>query len=283
MSDQEILDRAERAAQSVALPDDPYEDLLRRRDRKQRNQRITAGVVGFAVFVAAIWIVTSSAFERTQTPAVPGGETGPAETGPVGSPDGGWDGDGLPPEGVVPSSPEEGTLVAHYAAIHVGQVFVYADGRVIWLPDAGGPILEQRLTPEGLELVRTKDLSARDVIIRPHQPPASAWADPEPRAYVPSRYAVCGPESVELLTLLLQQAAELLRGTERVFEDHPGVECFDVTIAEARALGEFLTVAKRYYNSPAPVYRLKPRYGGPLIIMFNPILPHGTWADHLLG
>jgi hypothetical protein len=56
-----------------------------RRDRKRRNKRITAGVVGIAVFVAAVWIVTSGVwFDRTQTPAVPGGaETGPAVTGPA--------------------------------------------------------------------------------------------------------------------------------------------------------------------------------------------------------
>ena len=83
MSDQEILERAERAAKSVVVPDGRFEDLLRRRDRKRLNQRVAAGVIGIAVFVAAIWIVTSvGAFDRTQTPAVPGGVTGPAETGP---------------------------------------------------------------------------------------------------------------------------------------------------------------------------------------------------------
>ena len=35
------------------------ERIYHRRDRKRRNQRITAGVVGIAVFVAAIWVVTS--------------------------------------------------------------------------------------------------------------------------------------------------------------------------------------------------------------------------------
>jgi Tol biopolymer transport system component len=85
MSDQEILERAERAAKSVVVPDGRFEDLLERRDRKRLNQRITAGVVGIAVFAAAIWIVTSvGAFDRTQTPAVPGGVTGPAVTGPTG-------------------------------------------------------------------------------------------------------------------------------------------------------------------------------------------------------
>jgi Tol biopolymer transport system component len=71
MSDQELLDRAERAARSVALPDGRFDDLLRRRDRKRRNQRIAAGVVGIAVFVAAVWIVTSGlSFDRTEQPAI---------------------------------------------------------------------------------------------------------------------------------------------------------------------------------------------------------------------
>ena len=85
MTDQEILERAERAAKSVVVPDNRFEALLRRRDRKRLNQRVTAGVVGFAVFAAAVWIMTSSgSVDRTQTPAVPGGVTGPAETGPTG-------------------------------------------------------------------------------------------------------------------------------------------------------------------------------------------------------
>jgi hypothetical protein len=42
-------------------------------------------VVGIAVFVGLIWIVTSGlSFDRPETPAVPGpAETGPAETGPA--------------------------------------------------------------------------------------------------------------------------------------------------------------------------------------------------------
>jgi hypothetical protein len=70
MTEQDILDRAKRAAMSVDGPDHPYDALLRRRDRKRRNQRIAAGVVGIAVFVAAVWIVTSAwSFDRTQRPA----------------------------------------------------------------------------------------------------------------------------------------------------------------------------------------------------------------------
>jgi hypothetical protein len=59
-----------------------FERLVRRRDRRRRNQRIAAGVVGIVVFVAAIWIVTSGLWLDRSTPAVPGSKTGPAETTP---------------------------------------------------------------------------------------------------------------------------------------------------------------------------------------------------------
>jgi hypothetical protein len=55
-----------------------FDDVIRRRDRKRRNQRVRAGTVGFAVFLLAVWVVTSGlSFDRTQTPAVPA-VTGPA-------------------------------------------------------------------------------------------------------------------------------------------------------------------------------------------------------------
>ncbi|MGA9159329.1 MAG: hypothetical protein WB297_00495 [Actinomycetota bacterium] len=75
-----LLERADRAVSDVPLPADGLEGLQRRRDRKRRNQRIAAGVVGIAVFVAAVWIVTSvGSLDRSETPAVPG----PSETGPA--------------------------------------------------------------------------------------------------------------------------------------------------------------------------------------------------------
>jgi dipeptidyl aminopeptidase/acylaminoacyl peptidase len=78
MRDQEILDRAERAANSVVVPDGRFEDLLRRRDRKNRNQRIAAGAVGIAFFVTAVWVITGGPFGRTQTPVGPAEENQPA-------------------------------------------------------------------------------------------------------------------------------------------------------------------------------------------------------------
>jgi hypothetical protein len=75
----------ERGVGGVTPPPDGFERMLRRRDRKRRNQRIAAGVVGIAVFVAAVWIVTSGlSLDRSEKSVAPAGEvTGPAETGPA--------------------------------------------------------------------------------------------------------------------------------------------------------------------------------------------------------
>jgi Tol biopolymer transport system component len=77
----------ERGVGGTTPPPDGFERMLRRRDRQRRNQRIAAGVVGIAVFVTAVWIVTSvGSSDRTQTPADPGGaETGPTPTPPAGN------------------------------------------------------------------------------------------------------------------------------------------------------------------------------------------------------
>jgi WD40 repeat protein len=70
----------ERAAARYEPPDLSMDGLLKRRDRKRRDQRIAAGVVGIVVFVAAVWIVTTGgSLDRSEMPAVPG----PAETGPA--------------------------------------------------------------------------------------------------------------------------------------------------------------------------------------------------------
>jgi hypothetical protein len=56
--------------EGAGLPSYSFDDLGRRRDRRRLNQRIAAGAVGIAVFVAAIWVVTTAgSFDRTTTPA----------------------------------------------------------------------------------------------------------------------------------------------------------------------------------------------------------------------
>src|SRR5262245_58650544 len=148
----------ERASARYEIPDLTADDLLLRRDHKRRNQRIIAGVVGIAVFVVALWIVTSvETLDRSESiaPAV----TGSLETGPAAPADAGWDGRGfLPPPGTTPSTPTEGEVVASFAKPDVGFVYVYADGRVIWFTDAVQLLNEQRLTPKGVDLVLSGDV-----------------------------------------------------------------------------------------------------------------------------
>lgn len=74
-----LLEHADHAVSRVPLPAGGVERLQRRRDRKRRNQRITAGIVGIAFFAATVWIVTTGGpFDRTLTPGT-SGPTGPAE------------------------------------------------------------------------------------------------------------------------------------------------------------------------------------------------------------
>jgi hypothetical protein len=126
-------------------------------------------VVGIAVFVAAVWIVTSGGvFDRSETPAVPG----PAETGPTVPPETEQVGFiGLPPGGAAPSTPEHGELVLEFFGTPPSidrwtHMWMYADGRLIWWQDVNEPndsgltgLLERRLTPEGLDLVLSEVIS----------------------------------------------------------------------------------------------------------------------------
>ena len=313
MTDHEILDRAERAAKSVVVPEGRYEDLLRRRDRKRRNQRSAAGAVGIAVFAAAVWIVTMGLpLGESQTKDVPGGAstgsggTEPAETGP-------WDGysaggalhGSIPPEGVALSSSATTELIAHYSKFHEGFVLVYADGRVVWFPWGGvgqlgepgrlsGRVYEQRITPQGVDLVRTGAVQPR-VFLGASQAevPASIWANPEVRLYAPPRYAVCFSRSdgdprrdvdpSRVVDLLPAPAKALLRGEgePRSYEalGNPPTECLEVTTEEARALDEILSDADIGVIEPGTWFVRREGNGRAWIdfIDFLPLFPDRVW------
>jgi hypothetical protein len=253
--DERDLEHAERI---FAPPEGSFGRFIRHRNRKRRNQRIVAGVVGVAGFVAAVWIVTSGgALDRVQTPAAPG----EAETGPTGSPDAEWDGFDLPPEGAVPSSPETGNVIARFKRPigPFGWVFVYADGRVISNEVPGGMhFVERRLTPEGVELVRSGAVEPRQFLTAGGPSlPAGAWADPDARPYVSSKYAVCYArinvahgelvgyvDPSRVVSLLPAPAQNLLRGKERDRGDEGRLRgdrrCSVLTIEEARTLEQIL-------------------------------------------
>lgn len=344
-------------------PSEPsFQEFLRRRDRRRRNQRITAGVVGIAVFVAAVWILaTGWPFHRTQTPAVPGPTVPPTpRVGFI----------GLPPEGATPSSPESGELVLGIGFGHTGgdagrfSLHLYADGRLIWqrigdLPGGSNRsstgLIEQHLTPEGIGLVLAEVLStglfdddrelvgaapglhyggievrAGDRVIHltwggagfeqgsdpiattptPDQAralerldarlehlaswlPASAWAEQEMRAYVPSRYSVCysgrdeALERPRILDMLPAPAEDLLRALDTTRDEFNGSRgsipywCSVVTTEEARALAQILNdagVRERYEDVFGLGYVFGQRDPGAMAVSlsFEPLLPNET-------
>jgi hypothetical protein len=69
---------------------------------------------------------------------------------------------GVPPDGATPSTPESGELVLSYWGLPGDgrelRAFLYADGRLIWDRDRRG-FLDQRLTPEGVELLLSEFIS----------------------------------------------------------------------------------------------------------------------------
>ena len=84
----------ERELERLQPPRIAFDQLARRRDRKRRNQRIAAGVVGIAVFVAAVWIVTSvSSLDRSDSSVVPAEDgTAPAVKAQIAAVDEGFRG-----------------------------------------------------------------------------------------------------------------------------------------------------------------------------------------------
>jgi Tol biopolymer transport system component len=67
------FDVVERFAPLFEAPEPSFERFLRRRDRKRRNQRIAAGVVGMMLFVVpAVLFAVLISSDRTQTPAATG-------------------------------------------------------------------------------------------------------------------------------------------------------------------------------------------------------------------
>lgn len=146
--DRDLLERALRRFEP-----DPglVERVMRRRDRKRRNQRIRAGVLGVAITVAGIVVLGN----------VVGTDRVPMDT--------------LTP---TPPASAAGDLVLSLdTTVSAGDpykttLYVYADGRMIWERHAaatGVPegakwnstgYLEQVLTPEGIEALRSEALDS---------------------------------------------------------------------------------------------------------------------------
>jgi hypothetical protein len=200
----------------------------------------------------------------------------------------------LPPEAAVPSTPQTGDLIADYAKLHEGWVAVYADGRVLWF-DYSNTINEQRLTPEGIDLVLSGDvepqrfLEQRVLHWTDLDLPREAWADPTIKPYVASRYAVCfyqesgesNPGTINegyeypatVLRFFPAPAQAILRGKDHAY-GHSGevlspgpIECSELTTDEARDLDAILGNV-----------RVEDSEGDEIYLEMHAILPHGEWV-----
>jgi hypothetical protein len=266
--------------------------MFRRIRRRQTGTVLMAVVATAAIAIAGIsglGAIRSS----EQTPAVPGGaETGPAETRPTENEVMSiW----LPPRGAEPSTPADGKLLLSDGDMSPWWFLqVYADGRVIWLNETyayGSNDLahafwqERRLTPEGVELLRSGVIRLGGQFHGPTwKLPASAWEDPEAKPYVPSRYVVCA--SHETLLLLPQRARDLLsgytneqpvvRGEDEFSRGGPGFACPAVTIEEARALDKIFLEAGAERANTIGVLLYNGTIGSISVI---PLLPDGTLGE----
>jgi len=155
-----------------------WDDVIGRSGMKQRRRRL---IVVLAA-VALVAVATASAF---------GMRALYLDKGFI----------GLPPEGATPSSPESGELEISYWARWAAngtdgrtRAWVYADGRLISTggrPDVpesplSAGFLEQRLTPEGVELLRSEiaaagDFGDLDQLAPPGKPPCPLGQSPSDR------------------------------------------------------------------------------------------------------
>ena len=160
----------ERAERQFSEPNVDIESVRRRSSQRRRNQRISAGVVGIVVSM----LVTAGLILALQSGRVPADR--PIEPSPSTERVGFV---GLPPEGVHASTPPSGGLVLSSNGFGdpdgvVVDLYVYADGTMIWRKYTIHPVpvgvpegatefitgyLQQRLTTEGVELLRSRILS----------------------------------------------------------------------------------------------------------------------------
>jgi hypothetical protein len=158
-----VAELLEGESETVDLAQGHFERLIRRRDRKRAEQRIAAGSLALVLCLFAIVLFVRA----SGSGPAPADTPKPSPSNPrVGFVD-------LPPVGALPSTPAVGELVLSLNVTDLEgfdsiDVYVYADGRVIWqkwMDVPGGAnesysgYLEQRLTAEGVGLLRSRVLS----------------------------------------------------------------------------------------------------------------------------
>jgi hypothetical protein len=152
------------------------------RERIGHRWLVLAAAAAVILLLAGTALVTGTGDDDVRGSATPASSSTPIQTSPTTIPttvpsnvvtppitvpgDGSTD-DPLLPEG-APSGPHTGELVASAAVFDSGAYYLYADGRLIGWNVTQPGWFEQRLTPEGVERVRSEFL--RTGLFDPGQP-----------------------------------------------------------------------------------------------------------------
>jgi hypothetical protein len=175
--DLEVIDLL--AEEPILRPEPEPEPEAGDEDRPPRRRRLLVLAIAAVAAIAGVSVAvvsrddgdakaqpanpSTSNASRAAPDAVPTSATIPAnETLPPTSAGDSTTTAPLLPEG-APSTPLTGELVASVASQTGGVYYLYADGRLIQSsgqPDVWGGMVEQRLTPEGVERVRAEFLAA---------------------------------------------------------------------------------------------------------------------------
>ena len=281
------------AGDSTPIVEDGVIFDARRHARRRRT--------GYAVIVAAAALaMVGSAFAvLVGSSDDPPGTTGPDQPGPFAAP------------------VNRADVVGIWAQLHSGWVYVYDDGRVLSLPDAG-PITERHLSPYGVALVREGGLDPK-LLLHPQftSLPAEVWSDPAPRPYSPSEYALCNlrlvpdptPDILSDVGLidgrLSEQVRALLRtGHVQSFTDDfldekgnfigpdgyhsapgRGVDCFVMGVQETQAIWAHTRAQtgapegdNAFRRSDTTFGTLTGTDGSEFVVLAIPIMPHGGWV-----
>ena len=138
---------------------------------------------------------------------------------------------------------DDANIIAAWSRVRVGWIYVYGDGRVVLRHDNGRlltsegsvsfGVIQRRLSPFGLQLVRTGTVNFAAVLGQPDDVESGFWSPAAPALYQPSSYALClvntapNPPRDQLLLDMPEiidrvggPAAEVLRdGVVRSFTD----------------------------------------------------------------
>lgn len=183
----------------------------------------------------------------------------------------------------------DATVIATRNLAH-GVVQVRTGGRLVtvqwccpswsWSPPPLGWVVATK--PQTLAIGQLSDLLADPKSGLPR----STWKDPKLRAYVPSKYAICGPRA---LSWLPPAARALLRGRARTYQGPAWLirprprpmSCPELTTREARALEGILS-ANGFERHTAPGVVWAKAGTGPVgadadaeLVRLVPVLPHG--------